>query len=307
MFQFIAAAANTITTAISSDIEDPDEVTTASSLYPPPNLTAKLTKVSPLKEDYHEYIIEVQFGHRQWTVKRRYNQFLVLHNTHQFTICTFDNTHQCQNTEIPEMPPKKMCGHREEPFVHSRKEHLANYLQQIMSNPTLRRGLPLREFLSDADPERIARLRNEYLPLLQAGARFKKIGTVFTRDIRMKLTTDGCALEYCDAHKGDDVKMLRIHTITNVSPTNDGLIITAERECELDTSMNSKSRFVRTAWINALMELMELMHLVRPDDSDKRETDRNRRAAALRDSTNNRQKAERREKRRSIANKYSRN
>ena len=125
----------------------------------------------------------------------------------------------------------------------------------------------------------------------------------------MRLTDDCSELEYWtpisgNYGKGEDVKTLRTHTITNVSPTNEGLIITAERECELDTSQNGKSKFVRTAWLNGLSELIELLHLVRHDDTTLRKQMEQNRASTFRDTTNNRQKQQRAMKRKSIADKY---
>jgi hypothetical protein len=317
MFQNIlnsvtSSLAGTIGTGASNN-EDEDRVT-SSSTFPPPNLACHLVGYAKT-QDYHEFQINCTFGWRKWTVHRRYNQFHQFHSNHVDALLSHPvnvkSAVYMQSTEVPMLPPKKICGNREEEFVENRKSNLEAYLGQVMSNSILCQSKPFREFVTDADRARTQRLYNEHIPLLQAGARFKKIGAVFERNIRMRLTNDCCALEYwtpVDNHhgKGDDVRLLRIHTITNVSPTNQGLIITAEREGELDTSMNSKSKFIRTAWLNALQELMELMHLARLDDNALREIEREEKATLLRDVSNNRQKQKRAMKRKSLADKYKR-
>ena len=279
--------------------------------FPAPNLIARLVSVTrDPEEDFHTYEIEVSFGLRKWTVSRRYKEF------HEFNKL-IQSVYMVQSNPLPELPPKKMCGNKEQPFVHSRKKQLSQYLTQVMSNTDLRSAVFTREFLTAATRDRMTRLYNEYVPLLKAGATFKKIGSVFTRDIRMRLTDDCMCLEYWtpisgNYGKGEDVKRLRTHTITNVSPTNEGLIITAERECELDTSQNGKSKFVRTAWLNGLSELMGLLHLIRSDDTTINRQKQHaasalkaHAAATLRDTTNNRQKQQRAMKRKSIADKYN--
>ena len=314
MFQFISDSVTTITNAVNKTTYE-DEITTQSSSFPPPNLTAQLVSFTKSSDDdFHLYKITVQFGYRKWTVFKRYKQFFELHTHHIAPLQTqpidVKSALHSQHTTMILLPPKKICGNRAEQFVVNRTEQLTQYLKQCMANALLRQSRVLREFLTDGgDTERLARLYNEYVPLLHAGARFKKIGAVFTRDIRMRLTDDCCALEYWTPidglfGKGDDVRLLRIHTITNVSPTNDGLIITAERECELDTSANSKSKFVRTAWLNGLTELISLMHLVRGDANDLREKEKARKASTFRDMTNNRQKQKRADKRQGLADKY---
>lgn len=315
MFQFIADSVSTLTSAVVDD----NDVMSRSSNIPPPNLQAKLVSFTKsANQEYHEFEIEVSFGYNTWSIRRRYKQFHELHVNHITAILTnpvnIKAAVYMQNATIPELPPKKMCGNREEVFVSNRKVHLENYLNEVLKNVILKRSRPFREFLTDANRERINRFYNVHVPLLHGGARFKKIGAVFQRVIRFRLTDDNMALEYWTPvdglyGKGDDVRTLRIHTIRNVSPTNDGtmgIMIIAERECVLDCGTTRGSKTLRDNWLFALKELVSLMHLIRPDDDEIRQQKRDKKANTFRDTTNNRLKQKRAMKRKSIADKYAR-
>ena len=330
MFSFISQAVDAVNGVINAELESTDPGTSnilTSNTFPPANLTANLVSAETKTDkksgtEYHVYVINVKFGHRSWCVERRYKVFHHFHSLHVGTLrdappVDVQSALYQQRTgtgsnvsSYPELPPKKICGNREDDFVAQRLEHLTHYCQGVMRNPNLRRARSTREFLTAAEPERMARLYNEYIPLLVGGGRFKKIGAVFTRDIRFRLLEDATAFEYWTPvdglhGKGEDVKQLRVHTISNVSPTDNGLIITAERECELDMSLHSRSKFVRTAWLNALTELVELMHLVRADDDDINAREKSKKQIQLRDSTNTRARNARSKKRASIREKYA--
>ena len=142
MFQNIlnsvtSSLASTIGTGGGPNNEDEDRVT-SSSTFPPPNLACQLVGYDKT-QDYHEFQINCSFGWRKWTVHRRYNQFHQFHSTHVDALLShpvnLKSAVYVQSAEVPPvLPPKKICGNREEEFVGNRKINLEAYLRQVMSN-----------------------------------------------------------------------------------------------------------------------------------------------------------------------------
>ncbi|XP_069138824.1 nischarin-like [Argopecten irradians] len=78
-------------------------------------------KGSETEESHTVYTVEVSVGSYTWTVKHRYNDFLMLHEK-LVSICKIDKTL---------LPPKKLFGNQSEGFIKKRQAELEAYLQTV--------------------------------------------------------------------------------------------------------------------------------------------------------------------------------
>ena len=281
---------------------------------PPPTLKVEMRGVTRNPDGSTGYELSVSFGLRRWIVVRRYSEFYAFHHKHVLDICRSshsirDMIHKQVNTlGPPELPPKKICNNRDAQFIAERKRHLAVYLRRILADNTLvRAALPTRKFLSDASPQRISDLFDIHIPLLRRGARFEKIGSVFTRDVWVQLTEDLMRLEYWQAgmqrEAVDEIKSLRLYTVESVSETQpnlDSITISAERVAVL------KHARLHFEWLKALQALQDLLHLYHPDSQTLLVEKKTKQQRALRDMHSSRDRAKRAFKRESLKNKYKR-
>ncbi|XP_069101513.1 LOW QUALITY PROTEIN: nischarin-like [Argopecten irradians] len=79
-------------------------------------------KGSETEESHTVYTVEVSVGSYTWTVKHRYNDFLMLHEK-LVSICKIDKTL---------LPPKKLFGNQSEGFIKKRQAELEAYLQTVL-------------------------------------------------------------------------------------------------------------------------------------------------------------------------------
>ncbi|XP_033745776.1 nischarin-like isoform X2 [Pecten maximus] len=79
-------------------------------------------KGSETVESHTVYTVEVSVGSYTWTVKHRYNDFLILHEK-LVSICKIDKTL---------LPPKKLFGNQSEGFIKKRQAELEAYLQTVL-------------------------------------------------------------------------------------------------------------------------------------------------------------------------------
>jgi len=75
--------------------------------------------------------------YQKWVVNRRYNEFLVLHNT------------LSQNFELEDIqfPPKKLFGNNDPDFIKDRREKLEEYLRKILAIPEIACDPNVKKFL----------------------------------------------------------------------------------------------------------------------------------------------------------------
>lgn len=89
-------------------------------------------------QGHTEYLVRVQRGplsEHSWVVRRRYNDFVILHGALQVA-----------QADLP-LPPKKMFGNMDREFVSIRQQGLQNYLNVVLSHPTLAASLAVKRFL----------------------------------------------------------------------------------------------------------------------------------------------------------------
>lgn len=89
-------------------------------------------------QGHTEYVIRVQRGpmlEKSWLIRRRYNDFVVLHGVLQ-----------AAKSDLP-LPPKKMFGNMDREFVSVRQQGLQSYLNVVLSNPMLAASLAVKRFL----------------------------------------------------------------------------------------------------------------------------------------------------------------
>ncbi|XP_060080587.1 nischarin-like [Ylistrum balloti] len=79
-------------------------------------------KGSETVENHTVYTVEVSVGSYTWTVKHRYNDFLLLHEK-LVSVCKIDKTL---------LPPKKIFGNQSEGFIKKRQAELEAYLQTVL-------------------------------------------------------------------------------------------------------------------------------------------------------------------------------
>jgi hypothetical protein len=100
------------------------------------------------------YSIVIVTTYGEWTVYRRYSQFLKLHNSLPEHI----------RNELP-MPPKKFQGHLNDTFVRKRKNELEKYIQRLVSLSNLS-GTDVGSFLGcdlNAKPQTTAGIERQGL------------------------------------------------------------------------------------------------------------------------------------------------
>lgn len=261
---------------------------------PKPALQVEMRGTRPADGGSTGYELGVTFGRRQWVVLRRYSEFAAFHRGHVLGLIG----------DSVDLPPKKICGNTDAQFVAQRKRHLSVYLQHVLKDNRVRAARGARVFLSDASPRRIAQLFEVHIPALRRGARFSKIGTVFTRDIWVELSEDLTRLDYWQAglERGsvEEVKSLAVHSMTHVgeTPERDAIAVSAEREAVF------KQPHLHERWLAALRELADLQHLFHPDAQVVEVERKKKQQSALRNVTLGRDRARRAAKRQSLKEKY---
>ena len=298
LFSSFLSSANAALEAVKSDASSAEHGAVGRGA-PKPALRVEILRTRPNSADGSTgYEIEVTFGRRQWVIQRRYSEFDAFHNRHVVTLFGAD--------QLPQLPPKKICGNKDAQFVAQRKRHLSVYLQHLLKDNRVRATRATREFFSDAHQTRITALFKTHIPLLRRGARFEKIGTVFTRDVWVELSEDFTRLDYWQAglERGavDEVKSLAVYTISHVgeTPERDAISVSAEREAVFSAPR------LHLRWLAALRELADLLHLFHPDAQVVEVERKKKQQTALRNVTLGRERAKRAAKRQSLKEKYKR-
>ena len=92
---------------------------------------------------YQEYSINVMSGFKQWTVKRKYDDFYYLDNQLKKYV---------QKNDIPVIPPKRFIGTSTDPkFVEERQLELEKYLKDLVLCPAAWYVIDFVRFLENND------------------------------------------------------------------------------------------------------------------------------------------------------------
>eukprot|EP01090_Pellita_catalonica_P020184 TRINITY_DN7095_c0_g1_i1.p1 TRINITY_DN7095_c0_g1~~TRINITY_DN7095_c0_g1_i1.p1 ORF type:complete len:248 (+),score=54.25 TRINITY_DN7095_c0_g1_i1:31-774(+) len=89
------------------------------------------------------YVIKVRTSASEWTVKRRYSEFLYLHDQLELLFA-----------QVPKVPPKKWIFNKDASFVEKRRRKLEKFLQRLLMHSRFRETTFAREFLLSKNADR---------------------------------------------------------------------------------------------------------------------------------------------------------
>lgn len=113
------------------------------------HISATKNKLSDLSQrEYTAYLIDVTFEDMKWQAVRRFKEF---HNLHSVLKSKYPTL------ELPKLPHKHIFTPREGEFVDRRRQHLEQYLRELVVHPHLSNDVHLMSFMgvvsTSRDPE----------------------------------------------------------------------------------------------------------------------------------------------------------